>query len=57
MIRIHFPDLDAKRRALGFLAGGFSFKSWASGVMLVPEAALAYLAAEHIPFTIEGPAT
>jgi hypothetical protein len=57
MILIHFPDVEAKRRALGFLAGRFSFKSWASGEMVVPEAALAYLASEGISFVVEGPAT
>lgn len=51
MILIRFPDADAKRRALGFLAGRFSFKSWASGKMTVPETALAYLTAENIPFS------
>ena len=57
MILIHFPDSETKRRALGFLAGRFTFKSWASGEMTVPECALAYLATENIPFTVEGPAT
>jgi len=57
MVRIRFPDADAKRRALGFLPGRFSFKSWATGEMLVPEAALPYLAVEGISFTVEGPAT
>jgi hypothetical protein len=57
MILIRFPDADAKRRALGFLAGRFSFKSWATGEMAVPEASLAYLATEGIPFVVEGPAT
>ena len=57
MIIIHFPDDESKRRALGFLAGRFSFKSWASGEMAVPEAALAYLANENISFTVEGQAT
>lgn len=57
MIRIRFPDLESKRRALGYLAGRFSFKSWASGEMLVPESALPFLAVEGIPFTVEGPAT
>ena len=57
MILIRFPDADTKRRALGYLAGRFSFKSWASGEMTVPEAALAYLAAENIPFFVEGQAT
>jgi hypothetical protein len=57
MIRIRFPDLEAKRRALGYLAGRFAFKSWATGDMLVPQAALAPLAVEGIPFIVEGPAT
>ncbi len=57
MTIIHFPTEEAKRRALGYLAGKFSFKSWATGEMAVPETALAHLAAEGIPFTVEGPAT
>ena len=57
MILIRFPDTDSKRRGLGFLAGRFSFKSWATGEMVVSEAALAYSATEAIPFTVEGPAT
>ncbi len=57
MIRIHFTDLEAKRRALGFLAGRFSFKSWATGEMIVPEPALASLAREGISFIVKGPAT
>jgi hypothetical protein len=57
MIRIRFPDPDAKRRALGRLAGRFPFKSWATGEMLVPEAALSYLAAEGVSFLVEGPVT
>ena len=55
MILIRFPDADVERRALGFLAGRFSFKSWASGEMLVPEDALAFLAIQGIPFAVEGP--
>lgn len=57
MILIRFDDSDTKRRALGFLAGRFSFKSWSGGEMAVPEAALAHLATEGIPFSVEGPAT
>ena len=57
MILIHFPDDASKRRALGYLAGRHSFKSWTTGEMIVPEAALADLAAESISFTVEGPAT
>jgi hypothetical protein len=57
MIRIRFPDAASDRRALGFLPGRFSFKSWSTGEMLVPPAALSALALEGIPFIVEGPAT
>jgi hypothetical protein len=57
MIQIRFSDPQTKRRALGRLAGRYPFRSWATGEMLVPEAALAYLAVEGIPFLVEGPAT
>lgn len=55
MILIRFADTELKRRALGALAGRFSFKSWASGEVLVPESALPFLAVEGIPFLVEGP--
>ena len=57
MIRIRFPDSSAERRALGYLAGRFSFRSWANGETLVPEGALAAMAVEGIPFVVEGPAS
>jgi hypothetical protein len=57
MIRIRFTDDAAKRRALGFLAGRFSFKSWATGEMLLQEVALPALAREGVSFIVEGPAT
>ena len=57
MILIRFPNLESKRSALAQLAGRFSFKSWASGDMLVPEEALPFLAVQSISFTVEGPAT
>lgn len=41
MIRIRFPDVESKRRALGSLAGRFP-KSWATGEMIVPESAPAH---------------
>jgi len=44
MILIRFPNAESKRTALGALAGRFSFKSWATGEMLVPEDALGFLA-------------
>jgi hypothetical protein len=57
MILIRFPNTESKRSALAQLAGRFSFKSWASGEMLVPEDALPFLAVQGVPFTVEGPAT
>jgi hypothetical protein len=57
MIRIRFNEVDAKKQALGRLAGRFPFKSWATGEMLVPEGALAFLATENISFQVEGLAT
>ena len=57
MIIIRFADEPSKRKALGHLAGRFSFKSWASGEMMLPKEALALLAEEDIRFTVEGPAT
>ena len=57
MIRIRFSDSQTERRALGFLAGRFSFKSWADGDTVVPETALAALAVQGIPFAVQGPAT
>lgn len=56
-IRIRFPDHESKRRALGFLAGRFSFTSYDSGEMLVAENALSAMAVEGISFTVEGPGT
>jgi hypothetical protein len=55
MIQIRFSNAEAERRALGYLAGRFFFKSWASGEMIVPEAALPALALEGISFTVDGP--
>ena len=57
MIRITFSDATIERRALGFLAGRFSFKSWADGETLVPPAALPALALEGVPFSVVGRAT
>ena len=57
MICIRFPDSASERRALGYLAGRFSFKSAASGETVVPEEALRALAREGIRFAVEGPPT
>ena len=56
MIVIRFADAETERRALGYLAGRFSFTSWAGGETMVPEAALPHLAREGIRFSVEGPA-
>ena len=57
MVIIRFADPEAKRKALGYIARRFPGKSWATGEVMVPEAALASLAAEGFQFTVEGPAT
>ena len=54
VVLIRFPDAESKRRALEAVIGEFSFKSWSSGEMLIPEEALQRLAHEDIPFTFEG---
>jgi hypothetical protein len=56
MIIIRFSNSDMERRALGYLAGRFSFKSWDTGATAVPAQALGSLAAEGICFSVEGPA-
>ncbi len=56
MVLIRFKDAESKRRALGILVGEFSFKTWSSGEMLVPEDALPRLAHEDVPFSFEGSA-
>ena len=57
MVIIRFADHDSKRQALGCLTRRFSGKSWATGEVMVPDAALAFLAAAGFQFTVEGPAT
>lgn len=57
MIQIRFTSRDEQRKALGWLPGRFSFKSWPNGRMLVPDQALPMLAMEGMSFLVEGPAT
>jgi hypothetical protein len=54
MIKVRFPDTETERKALGFLAGRFPFKTYADGYTTVPETALSRLAVEGISFTVEG---
>jgi hypothetical protein len=55
-ILIRFPDKETEFLALGKLIPRFSGKSWSSGEVMVPSAALSYLANEGISFTVIGPA-
>jgi hypothetical protein len=57
MVIIRFPSIEVRRRALAYLLGRSSGRSWASGEVMVPENLLAALAAEGITFSVEGPAT
>jgi hypothetical protein len=57
MVIVRFPSVEMRRRALGYLLGRFSGRSWATGEVLVPEPALPHLAAEGIVFSVEGAGT
>jgi len=57
MVTITFADRETEKRALGFLLGRFSGRALKSGEHLVPEEALAALAEQNIPFTVNGKAT
>ena len=54
MVKVRFPNSESERKAIGFLAGRFSFKTYADGYTLVPEAVLARLAGAGVTFTVEG---
>jgi hypothetical protein len=57
MVIICFASIEMRRKGLAFLLRHFSGKSWASGEVMAPTSALAYLAAEGLYFRVEGPAT
>jgi hypothetical protein len=57
MVRVRFSGPEIEKKAIGFLVGRFNFKTWSNGETLIPENALAALAVEGIPYTVEGPAT
>ena len=57
MVVITFPDEEAQKKGLGFLIGRFSGKVLKSGEHIVPEAALAALAYQNIPFIVHGKAS
>jgi hypothetical protein len=54
VIMIRFSGPEMERRGLGYLAGRYSGKTWASGDTLVPEEALPNLAAAGIEFSVEA---
>ena len=56
MTKLRFPNAESERKALGYLAGRYPFKTFAEGYTLVPEAALSSLALQGISFTVEGKA-
>jgi hypothetical protein len=57
MVIIRFEDSETEKRALDYLIGRFSFKSWANGELMLPPQVLGRLAAQGIPFHVQGPAT
>ena len=56
MVTIEFADRTTEKRALAFLIGRFSGRVLSSGEHLVPEAALAALADQGVPFTLKADA-
>jgi len=57
MVIVRFDAAEEERRALGWLAGRFSFKTWENGDLMVHEQVLPYLAREGIAFRVQGQAT
>lgn len=54
---VRFPDQATELQALGKLIPRFSGKSWDSGELALPSAALGFLADHGIRFTVIGPAS
>jgi hypothetical protein len=57
MVIIRFENEETEKRALGWLAGRFSFKTWANGDLMVQDRVLPFLAREGISFFVKGPAS
>ena len=57
MVIIRFDDEETEKKALDYLIGRFSFKTWANGELMVPQQALGRLAAQGVSFRVKGPAT
>jgi len=56
MVIIRFDDGETDKKAMDYLVGRHSFKTWANGDLMLPEPALSELAAEGIVFRVKGPA-
>ena len=57
MVVITFPDEAVEKKAVGFLLGRFSGIALKTGEHIVPEAAMAALASQNIPFSVHGTAS
>jgi hypothetical protein len=57
MVKVTFQDRSTEKKALAFLLGRFSGRVLKGGEHLIPEAALAALAEQNIPFTVKGKAS
>jgi hypothetical protein len=57
MVIIQFEDAATEKKALGWVPGRFSFKTWANGEMMIHENVLPFLAREGIHFKVKGPAS
>jgi hypothetical protein len=57
MIIVRFDDQETEKRAIGWLAGRFSFKTWANGDLMLHERVLPHLARQGLSFKVHGPAT
>jgi len=57
MVILRFDTADEERRALGWLAGRFSFRTWDNGDLMLHEGVLPYLDREGMSFRVHGQAT
>jgi len=57
MVIIRFDDSETEKRALDYLVGRYSFKTWVNGDLMLPETALGGLAGQGLAFRVRGPAT
>jgi hypothetical protein len=54
VVIIRFDDEETEKRAMDYLVGRYSFKTWANGDLMLPEQALGELAAEGVSFRVKG---